>query len=139
MPYRFRAEEREDYRDYGSRTKIKPPIFDGKGRWTDFIVQFEIVADVNGWYGQFRAVELASCLRDAAVSVLSLMKHDERLRYSTLVQTLRERFEPTNNAQMYQAALKRATTSTRGDVNLFGCRDKKIVAPSIPGRRGQYL
>ncbi|KAK7095510.1 hypothetical protein V1264_006906 [Littorina saxatilis] len=70
-------------------TNRKPPTFNGKTSWGDFLIQFKIVASMNGWSKRRCAMELAACLRDQAVSVLTQLHAALRGDYDALVGGLR--------------------------------------------------
>jgi hypothetical protein len=94
-----------------------------------------MVADVNGRSGERRAVELAASLRDSAVSVLSLMRKQDRVNYPALLQTLQERFEPANLLQMHQATLK--SRSCQGEaLTALGADIKRLVRQAYPDAEG---
>ena len=60
----------------GSNTK--PPEFDGKSSFHDFLVQFELISEMNGWDRLSMATELAACLHGPAVAVLSDLEPFQR-------------------------------------------------------------
>lgn len=137
-PPRSRGSRRSKESGDGA-SRIKPPTFDGKSRWTDFLVQFEMVADVNGWKGKRRAVELAACLRDSAVGILSLMQREERLHFPSLVRALQERFEPANLVQMHQATLKTRVRRHGETLTFLGAEIKKLVGQAYPDAEGSMF
>lgn len=51
--------------DKGTRGRItrKPP-FDGDSGFNDYLVQFEMVSQLNQWSEDIMALQLASCLKD---------------------------------------------------------------------------
>ena len=77
-----------------SGTNRKPPDFDGGSSFHDFLVQFELIAEMNSWDNFSMANELAACFRGAAVSVLSDLQPAERRSYDALELALKTRFEP---------------------------------------------
>jgi hypothetical protein len=91
------------------RKQKKCPTYDGKGSFKDFLVQFEMIAHMNGWTEQEAAWELATGLRDGATGVLGLLDPSLRTSYPHLVRALEDRFEPK-----YQTTLHRSTLRNRG-------------------------
>ena len=89
-----------------ARTSRKPPDFDGSGSFHDFLVQFELIAEMNCWDQSAMAIELAASLRGSAVAILSDLQPSERRNYGQLVFALKTRFEPDNQTQLYRAQLK---------------------------------
>ena len=62
--------------------------YDGKSNWNDYLVQFQIVARLNHWSEEEKAMELATSLVGQARGVLSDMSEQDRLDYGALVQKL---------------------------------------------------
>ena len=87
-----------------AKKNLKAPIYNGDSSFRDFLVQFELIAQLAQWDVCTMALELAACLRGPAVAVLSDLH--ERIHYPTLVRPLQDRFEPENQAQLYKAQLK---------------------------------
>lgn len=94
--------------NYGYRSSdfIKVAMYDGKSSWKDYLVQFELAAQANGWDRNTRAIRLACSLRGSAQALLSDLTPDIRQNYDRLVTTLTERFEPQNQCELYKAQLK---------------------------------
>ena len=84
----------------------KPPPFDGRSPWDAYKLQFEMLADVNGWSDAERATYLAVSLRESALTVLSNISPDHRGEYSALVAALDKRFGSAHQADLNRAKLK---------------------------------
>ena len=67
---------------------LRPPAYDGKSSFSDFVVQFELIFQLSGWSFSTMALELVSCLRGTAVSVLSELEYHEITHYPSLKQAL---------------------------------------------------
>ena len=93
-------------REPQTRKNLKPPSYSGDASFTDFLVQFELIGELAKWDSKTMALELASCLRPPATSVLADLQFHERVHYPTLVQALGNRFEPENQTQLYKAQLR---------------------------------
>ncbi|CAG2194869.1 unnamed protein product [Mytilus edulis] len=87
---------------YARGNKKAAATYDGLGSWQDYIVHFEMIAEINGWDENTKALELATCLRGSAQAILS----DLRRRYAHLVAALTSRFQPSNQAELYRAQMK---------------------------------
>ncbi|KAL3862063.1 hypothetical protein ACJMK2_038690 [Sinanodonta woodiana] len=84
----------------------KPATYDGSTHWQDYLVHFELVAEINQWDDHQKALELATSLRGAAQGVLSDLHPDMRRNYRSLVNALASRFEPENQSELYRAQIK---------------------------------
>ena len=80
--------------------------YDGKSAWTDYLVQFQIAAELNRWTDRQKAMELATSLVGSARGVLSDMKPEERLDFDALVKRLTMRFKPKDLTGVYQTQLR---------------------------------
>ena len=75
-----------------SPVSIKTPRYTGKADWEAFHAQFELLADAAGWSVKVKALQLAMCLADDALSCLLLLSPEDRGDYVALVGALRRRF-----------------------------------------------
>jgi hypothetical protein len=83
------------------------PEYDGKANWEDFHIQFEIIAEMNGWDYSRRAAELAASLRGPALKVLSSLNSPDRGDYETLTRALNSRFNSYGNeGEIHKANLR---------------------------------
>ena len=92
----------------GPEPRSKPkrmPNYDGKSSWSDYLVQFEIAAEMNRWSSKQKAMELATSLVGQACGVLSDLSSLERTDFTALVRKLTLRFEPVDFIGMYQSQL----------------------------------
>ena len=90
---------------YQSKSK-KPTQYDGKSGCKDYLVQFEMIAEMNGWGLGTKAMELATSLKGQAQEILTCLEPANRRSYDHLVQALLDRFEPENQTEVYRAQLK---------------------------------
>lgn len=87
---------------------VKTPKYSGKAGWEAFHAQFELLAQAEGWTTETKALQLALCLTDDALSCLLLLSEEERCDYDALVGALRRRF-----GQYVQPELLRNELSNR--------------------------
>ena len=53
------------------RLKIKPQIYDGKDDFDEYLAQFDIMAELNGWNYNTKSLALASSLSERARTILA--------------------------------------------------------------------
>ena len=82
------------------------PNYDGKSSWSDYLVQFEIAAEMNRWSSKQKAMELATSLVGQTRGVLSDLSSLERTDFTALVRKLTLRFEPVDLIGMHQSQLR---------------------------------
>ncbi|KAJ8036998.1 hypothetical protein HOLleu_17697 [Holothuria leucospilota] len=88
------------------RPNVLPPPFDGTGNWDDYMVQFELIAELNAWDQVQKALYLAASLKGQARAILSDLDSTHRRDYSQLSAALSNRFSPANQTQLFRAMLK---------------------------------
>ena len=84
----------------------RPATYDGKTSCRDYLVQFEMIAELNRWDDPTRALELATSLRGLAQAILSDLGPEERGDYNKLLRALVGRFEPDNQSEVFRSQLK---------------------------------
>lgn len=74
--------------------------------WEDYLVQFELLAELNGWSAREKAIYLAANLRGAAQAVLGDLDITKRRDFTALITALGQRFSPANRTEMFRVQLK---------------------------------
>ena len=100
--------------EYGARPRRvdsvikpkRPATYDGKSSCRDYLVQFEMIAELNRWDAPTRDLELATSLRGLALAILSDLGPKERGDYNKLLRALVGRFEPDNQSEVFRSQLK---------------------------------
>ena len=85
---------------------IKPGTFDGTGNWSDYLIQFNLIADYCQWNAYEKALHLAINLRGTAQSVLADLRQEQRTNFRALTSALAARFEPVQQSELHRATLK---------------------------------
>ncbi|KAJ7989378.1 hypothetical protein DPEC_G00303910 [Dallia pectoralis] len=71
---------------------VKPPKFNGQGKWKVFFTQFELLANAGRWSDETKALQLALCLTEEASECLLTLAPGGRADYRALVEALGDRF-----------------------------------------------
>ncbi|KAJ8942434.1 hypothetical protein NQ318_006237, partial [Aromia moschata] len=88
-----------------SKIRMKPPQFDGKSSWVNYLRQFEAAAKANGWsLAGARALTLA--LRGDATDILQTLSLEEQEDYHQLVRHLEMRYGQSHLEHVYHSQLK---------------------------------
>ena len=120
----------------------KPAIYDGQSNWEDYLVQFELIAAINHWDDNQKALELATSLRGSAQSILTDSRPEMRVNYQQLTAALSSRFQPENQAEMYRAQMKSKLRGRAEPIPELGQDIKRLVRlayPSAPLEVGEQL
>lgn len=85
--------------------QMKTPKYSGKADWDAFHAQFELLSNAAGWSGEVKALQLALCLTEDALSCLLLLSPAERNDYNALVGALQRRFGQCNQPDVLRSEL----------------------------------
>ena len=113
----------------------KPATYNGSSSWKDHLVQFNLVADLNKWSEDTKALEFAASLHGTAQSILSDLSPDNRKSFHHLVEALTIRFEPKNQNEIYRSQLKSRLRKKGEDLATLAQDITKLVRkayPSVP-------
>ena len=116
--------------------RTKAPLYDGTSSWTDYLVQFELVAELNGWDDGLMAMHLATSLRGVAQSVLGDLDEYGRRDYRSLVACLSQRFGPENQTEMFRALLRNRIRQPNETLPDLAHEIRRLVKLAYP--TGQY-
>ena len=86
--------------------RLKPQTYTGSDDFEDFLTQFEITSEINGWDYKARSLYLANSLTGAARALLNELNAEQRRDYKSLVQKLTERYGSENRAEVFRSQLK---------------------------------
>ena len=124
------------------RKPKKAAYYSGKNSWKDYHAQFELVAILNGWNEETKALGLATNLRGSARSILADLDPDQRYHYESLVSALSARFEPDYQADMYLAQIRNRTKQKSESLPELGQAIKRLARyalSSAPSSVRQWL
>ncbi|MCG7879154.1 MAG: hypothetical protein N0C90_22890, partial [Candidatus Thiodiazotropha endolucinida] len=110
----------------------KPANYDGSSSFQDYLVQFEMTGDLNGWDENTKAMELATSLRGEAQTILSDLRPEQRRDFTQLVSALTARFEPTNQTELYRAQIKSRLRKKSESVQELATDIKRLVRRAYP-------
>ncbi|KAH9380845.1 hypothetical protein HPB48_017767 [Haemaphysalis longicornis] len=86
---------------------LRLPVFDGSTSWAAFRIQFESVAEANGWCLTDQARVMVAQLHPPACDALEHLLEHTRLDYPSLMRPMEDRFGDARFQQLYFAELKR--------------------------------
>ena len=85
---------------------LKPNTFDGVSPWEDYKAQFDLIAELNSWEDETKAVYLAASLKGHAQAVLGDLDERRRRDFTSLVAALSSRFGAEHQTELYRTQLK---------------------------------
>jgi len=115
----------------------RPPTYDGRSSWTEFEVQFNLVAEMNNWDSDRAAYELAAALRGPALSILALLTNEQRRDLRQLQSALKDRFDPDNMREVHRANLKGRRRQKGESLTELGQQIKTLSRRAYPTATGE--
>ena len=85
---------------------ITPLPYDGKTSWDNYQVQFELIAELNGWNTSTMAIYLAASLSGCAQAVLTDLDANSRRNYQALKEALSLRLGNGRKMEVFRSQLK---------------------------------
>ena len=113
--------------------KMKPQNFSGATDFDEFLSQFEITCEINGWQYREKSLYLANCLTGDACSLLSELDPEGRRDYDTLVEKLANRFGSVHRSEIYRTQLKSRSRNRGESIPELAQAVKKLVRQAYPG------
>lgn len=112
--------------------KMKVPVYDGNSSWTDYLIQFELVAESNEWDEGTMARWLGTSLQGVARSVLGDLDKIARKSYKSIVAKLSQRFGPEDQKAMFMALLDSRVKKPDESLPSLAHEIRRLVKLSYP-------
>ena len=114
--------------------KLKPQSFSGApaDEFEDYLAQFNITAEINGWNYKAKSLYLANSLTGNARSLLSELTEEQRKDYDCLVQKLTARYGSENRAEVFRAQLKSRVKGKNESIAELAQAIKKLSRQAYP-------
>ena len=87
----------------------KPLPYDGQSSWEAYKLQFEMLAQLNGWNDMQKATYLAVSLRGTALTILTNLPSEQRSEYKSLLSALDNHFGTAHQTELNRAKLRSRT------------------------------
>lgn len=112
--------------------RVPTPSFDGSTPWKDFLVQFELIAELNGWDERCRSLQLAASLRGPAQAVLADLEPRRRRSFHLLVDVLEQRFGSSNQTEVFKAMLRNRSRKPTESLPELAHDIKRLLSRAYP-------
>ena len=89
--------------------KMKPHQFNGEISWPAYLIQFNMISELNNWTSHEKLLYLGASLTGKAREVLANTDSKMRDTFEGLLQCLGERFGPDKHEAVFKALLKNKT------------------------------
>ena len=112
--------------------RLKPQNYSGTEDFEDFLAQFEITTEINGWDYRAKSLYLANSLIGSARSLLNELTSEQRRDYSSLFQKLTARYGSENRAEVFRAQLKSRIKQKAETIPELAQAIKKLTRQAYP-------
>ncbi|KAL3866929.1 hypothetical protein ACJMK2_044176 [Sinanodonta woodiana] len=112
---------------------MKPQLYDGREDFDEYLSQFEIVSELNGWDNNLKSLYLASSLTEGARALLNELTSAQRRDYNSLVNVLDLRYGSMNRAEIFKAKLQTRTKRKDMSISELAQSIKKLTRQAYPG------
>lgn len=117
---------------YESNLKIKPQPFDGTSDLSEYLIQFNIISELNGWSNQIKALYLASSLTGSARSLLGELTEIQKRDFESLVEVMRKRYGTRHKAEIFRSNLKSVIRQPGQSITELAQQIKKLTRQAYP-------
>ncbi|KAJ8955655.1 hypothetical protein NQ317_004479 [Molorchus minor] len=117
---------------YETKMRMKPPQFDGKTPWPNYLRQFEAAAKTNDWSMDEKATALTLALRGDATDILQTLSSAEQADYEQLIKHLEMRYGQTNLEHVYHSQLKNRYQKPSETLREFQVDISRLVRLAYP-------
>ena len=115
-----------------SKISMKPATYDGTGLWNDYLSHFESVSLLNHWTETEKGLYLAASLRGQALGILGNQPRDDGQNYTRLVQSLQDRFAPSNRTELYRSQLRERRQKASESLPEMGQDVRRLIKLAYP-------
>ncbi|KAJ8981425.1 hypothetical protein NQ317_015627 [Molorchus minor] len=115
-----------------TKMRMKPPQFDGKTPWPNYLRQFEAAAKTNDWSMDEKATALTLALRGDATDILQTLSSAEQTDYDQLIKHLEMRYGQTNLEHVYHSQLKNRYQKPSETLKEFQVDISRLVRLAYP-------
>ena len=122
-----------------NRRTILPEKYSGLTPLNEYLVHFELCAEINGWSETDKAKYLAVCLRGQAQALLGSIQRRQLGDYQYLVGTLQERFGLEGQTEIFMAELQTKTKSHKETYQELADGILRLVGKAYPSATSDTL
>lgn len=126
-------------RERSHAVKMKPQLFDGTGDLDEYLAQFDIVSEINGWDLTQKALYLASSLTGGALSLLNELSPVQRRDFIKVTEVLQNRYGSENRAEIFRSRLQTRVRGRNESIAELANAIRKLTRQAYPGAQSSLI
>jgi hypothetical protein len=109
---------------------LKPQLYEGDEDLDEYLSQFEILAEINGWDYVTKSLYLAGSLKGGARALLN--EQESRKDYNSLIRVLHTRYGSAEKSELFRAKLQTRTRGKSESLPELAQSIKKLTRQAYP-------
>ncbi|VDI74065.1 Hypothetical predicted protein [Mytilus galloprovincialis] len=115
-----------------SNVTMKPQLYEGDEDLIEYLAQFEILAEINGWNYATKSLYLAGSLKGGARALLNELDKESRKDYNSLVKVLDNRYGSAEKSELFRAKLQTRMRGKEESLPELAQSIKKLTRQAYP-------
>ncbi|CAC5386872.1 unnamed protein product [Mytilus coruscus] len=115
-----------------SNVTMKPQLYEGDEDLNEYLAQFEILAEINGWNYATKSLYLAGSLKGGAKALLNELDKESRKDYDSLVKVLDNRYGSAEKSELFRAKLQTRMRGKEESLPELAQSIKKLTRQAYP-------
>ncbi|VDI11411.1 Hypothetical predicted protein [Mytilus galloprovincialis] len=111
---------------------MKPQLYEGDEDLDEYLAQFEILAEINGWNYATKSLYLAGSLKGGARALLNELDKESRKDYNSLVKVLDNRYGSAEKSELFRAKLQTRMRGKEESLPELAQSIKKLTRQAYP-------
>ena len=111
---------------------MKPQLYEGDEDLNEYLAQFEILAEINGWDYETKSLYLAGSLKGGARALLNELDKESRKDYDSLVKVLNTRYGSAEKSELFRAKLQTRIRGKEETLPELAQSIKKLTRQAYP-------
>ncbi|CAG2221580.1 unnamed protein product [Mytilus edulis] len=116
--------------DNGRRNRV--PFYNGRDPWSAYFMQFELIAEINRWDTDTKAIELVTALKDEAMVYASYLSPETKRSFFGLCAAMSNRFGDHGYPETYRQELHTLRKQGKENIHEYASRVEMLVRRSFP-------
>ena len=124
---------------FSNRIKVKPQTYDGSDDLEEYLTQFNLVAELNGWDYESKSLFLASSMVGGTRALLCELDASQRKDYQSIVNALQNRFGSANRAEIYRSKLQGKMLGKNETIPELAQSVRKLTRKAYPSASSEVV